>query len=303
MTKKKNNLSRREFLNTTSWDSLTVTTKVNNRASESIQLNLNGDWDVCTSSSVRDFNAELTDAAKLLPETPWGPNEMGSVYNAMIAPLTPFTIKGVIWYQGETNRFNHFIYKKLFTSLIEDWREAWNDNFPFYFVQLAPYSWKTPQAWVRVQEAQLQCLSLPGTGMVVTNDIGNTQNIHPDNKEQVGERLANWALAKTYHKTGIACSGPIYRQMKIEGSQIRVCFDYAEQGLLSRGGELTHFQIAGEEWVFVEAEARIDGSTVIVSSRRIKHPKAVRFAWSNDAEPNLFNREGLPASWFRTDTM
>lgn len=144
-------------------------------------------------------------------------------------------------------------------------------------------------------------LQVPNTGMVVTSDIGNIDDIHPRNKLAVGGRLANWALARTYGQSGIAYSGPIYRRMQIEGNKVRVFFDYADNGLRARGGRLTHFQIAGADSVFVDAEAKISGSTVVVQSRRVKNPVAVRFAWSNTAEPNLFNTEGLPASCFRTD--
>lgn len=245
---------------------------------------------------------EFVQAAKLIPENPYGPVEPGIVYNAMIAPLIPFRIAGVIWYQGESNRHNYFIYERLFSNLIRSWREEWNYEFPFYYVQIAPYNYNEPLVGLMIRAAQFNCLSVPNTGMVVTSDIGNINNIHPKNKKDVGKRLANWALAKTYKLDGIAYSGPIYRQMKIEGNKIRIFFDHSEHGLVSRGGELTHFQIAGEDRIFVSARAIIDGNTVLVSARGIKRPKAVRFAWSNTAEPNLFNRDGLPASCFRTDS-
>ncbi len=152
-----------------------------------------------------------------------------------------------------------------------------------------------------VREAQLKCLSLRKTGMVVISDIGNLTDIHPKDKQDVGKRLANWALAKTYNYKDISFSGPVYRSFKIEGNKIRINFDYVGNGLTARGGSLTNFQIAGSDSVFVPADAEIDGSTVIVYSDKVQNPIAVRYAWQNAVAPNLFNKDGLPASSFRTD--
>jgi sialate O-acetylesterase len=219
----------------------------------------------------------------------------------MIAPLVPYPIAGVIWYQGEGNTYDPLVYQRLFPALIENWRTEWGQAFPFYYVQIGPFKYGTPQAAARVREAQRLSLSVPNTGMVVISDIGHSEDNHPRNKRDVGKRLADWALARTYGKDGIPFSGPLYREMKIEGNQIRVLFDFAENGLLCKGERLSDFQIAGEDRVFVEAEARIDGHSVIVSAREVRNPVAVRFAWADTAEPNLFNAEGLPASCFRTD--
>jgi len=218
----------------------------------------------------------------------------------MIAPLIPFPLAGVIWYQGETNTANHETYSKMFTALIENWRDEWKRELPFYYVQIAPYKYDTPEAGVLVRDAQRQTLKVPRTGMVVVSDIGNIDDIHPRNKLDVGKRLANLALAKTYGMENIPFSGPLYKGMEVEGKKIRVVFDYADNGLVARGGALTHFEIAGSDGVFVEAKARIDKNTVLVSSPKVNTPQAVRFAWSNTAEPNLFNKEGLPASAFRS---
>ncbi len=188
----------------------------------------------------------------------------------------------------------------MFTALIENWRQEWATDFPFYYVQIAPYQYENPEVGVLVREAQRNTLSVPKTGMVVVSDIGNTRDIHPRNKADVGKRLAHWALAKTYGKEGIPYSGPLYKAMEVEGKKVRLFFEHAQNGLLARGGALTHFEIAGEDGVFIAAKARIDGNTVVVSSRAVKSPRAVRFAWGNTAEPNLFNTEGLPASAFRT---
>ena len=155
-------------------------------------------------------------------------------------------------------------------------------------------------AGVQIRAAQLACLTVPNTGMVVVSDIGNIDDIHPKNKKDVGIRLANWALAKTYDQKDVDFSGPVYKNIEITGNKIEVQFDYASTGLVAKDGSLTGFEIAGEDMVFVEAKAKISGSSVIVSAKQVKEPKAVRFAWSNTAEPNLFNKAGLPTSCFNT---
>jgi sialate O-acetylesterase len=185
--------------------------------------------------------------------------------------------------------------------MIADWRSEWGKEFPFYYVQIAPYRYDKPFIGVLVRDAQRKSLCVPNTGMVVTSDIGDTTDIHPRNKRDVGRRLANWALAKTYGKSGIAFCGPMIRGMRPEGGRIRILFDHAEHGLVCRGAELTHFQVAGNDRMFVPARAVIEGGSVVVWSERVKRPAAVRFAWSNTATPNLFNADGLPASCFRTD--
>lgn len=193
------------------------------------------------------------------------------------------------------------LYQRLFSALIQNWRQEWGKDFPFYYVQIGPFKYDKPQVGMLIRESQRLSLSVPNTGMVVISDIAHSEDNHPRNKQDVGKRLANWALARTYGKDGIPFSGPLYREMEIEGDQIRLLFDFAQNGLLCKGEKLSHFQIAGEDRVFVEAQARIDGNSVIVSAREVRKPVAVRFAWSNTAEPNLCNTEGLPASCFRTD--
>ncbi len=244
---------------------------------------------------------EFAQAASRFKPVAWCPMEPGAAYHAMIAPLTQFVIAGVIWYQGETNTLNPIEYRRLFPALIASWRQDWQRDFPFYYVQIAPYNYGPQPNGVLLREAQLLSLTVPNTGMVVVSDIGNINDIHPRNKHDVGRRLANWALAKTYGLADIAYSGPIYRRMVVEGDKIRLFFDHAENGLVCKGDRLTHFQIAGQDRLFVDANAKIDGSTVVVKSPKVKKPIAVRFGWSNTAEPNLFNAEGLPASCFRTD--
>ena len=249
-------------------------------------------------------DAELVAAAEKIRRVPWWPEETGVCYNAMIHPFVKFNIAGAIWYQGESNRVNAFSYYTSFPLMINSWREAWGKEFPFYFVQIAPYDYKTElniDAAV-VRDAQLYTmLHVKNTGMAVTNDIGNLADIHPQNKQDVGRRLALWALAKTYGRTDVSYSGPIYSSMEIKKKSIVLSFDHAEGGLMKKGDKLKEFYIAGKDQVFHKAEARIKGDEIWVSSPKVNSPKAVRFAFSNKAEPNLFNKAGLPASAFRTD--
>lgn len=239
---------------------------------------------------------------------PFPPNVMfnagtaTSLYNGMIAPLEPYGMRGVIWYQGEANRGESKQYQRLFPALIADWRKHWGQgDFPWYFVQIAPFRYGGDAGEsALLREAQFMTLKVPNTGMVVTTDIGNVNDIHPTNKQEVGRRLALWALAKTYGRKELEYSGPLYKSMTVEGAKIRVKFEHAE-GLMARGGPVSHLQIAGEDRKFVPAMAEIDGSDLIVSAKEVPQPKAVRFGWSTDAEPNLFNKADLPASPFRTD--
>ena len=246
----------------------------------------------------------LKTAAKKVKPTAWWPNDPGLAYNAMIHPLINFEIAGCIWYQGESNRANPFSYYKSFPLLITSWRDDWQKELPFYFVQIAPYKYDPNNSWdaAVVRDAQLQTmLNVPNTGMAVTNDIGNLENIHPINKQDVGNRLALWALANTYGKSGLEYSGPIYKSMEVKKRKVILNFDHANSGLMAKGKELTEFYVAGDDKKFYPAKAKIVGNSVVVSSSEVKEPLAVRFAFSNTALPNLFNKEGLPASAFRTD--
>jgi sialate O-acetylesterase len=226
------------------------------------------------------------------------------LYNGMIHPLVPFAIRGALWYQGESNLGDGMLYLQKMKALIAGWRSVWNEgDFPFLYVQLAPYRYGTdhptllPKMWV----AQTDALAIPDTGMAVTIDIGNPTDIHPKDKQDVGKRLALWALARTYGKQ-IVYSGPLYKSMSIDGSKIRVKFEHVGGGLVARNNKpLDWFQIAGDDKKFVDAQAIIDGDSVIVSSPKVPKPVAVRFAWDQVADPNLQNVEGLPASAFRTD--
>jgi sialate O-acetylesterase len=240
----------------------------------------------------------VTDASK---------KQGGGMYNAMIAPLQPFAVKGAIWYQGETNvlRKNGLKYFDRKKALIEGWRKTWNnDKLSFYTVQIAPWSGRYgPGELPRLWEAQVASLKLPGTGLAVITDlVDNIKDIHPRNKKPVGNRLALWALVKDYGVKDLVYSGPLYKSMKIEGAKIRISFAHAEGGLASRDGkDLSEFKIAGADGKFVPAKAVIDGQTVVVSADGVKAPKTVQFGWHKVANPNLINKAKLPASPFQTD--
>jgi len=258
-----------------------------------------------------EATAKAKEEKKALPKKPnyddprGNPWRTAGLYNGMIAPLVPYAIAGSIWYQGESNCGRAQQYRTLFPGMIESWRTAWNmPAMPFYFVQIAPYKYGVPNGamYPELCEAQTLTLKLPNTGMAVINDVGNVKNIHPTNKKAVGDRLALWALAKIYGKKDLVFSGPLYKEAKVEGDKIRISFDNVGGGLVARDGkDLNWFTICGEDQKFEEAKAVIDGNTVVVSSEKVAKPVAVRFAWHETAEPNLMNKEGLPASLFRTD--
>ncbi len=243
------------------------------------------------------------------PREPFGPGHPHSpsgLYNAMIAPLIPYGIGGAIWYQGESNAGRAYQYRKLFPEMIQNWRYDWKQgNFPFLFVQLANFMPVKPEpgdsAWAELREAQLMTLDLPNTGMAVIIDIGDAEDIHPKNKQDVGKRLALWALARSYGKR-LVYSGPLYKSMEIKGNEIILSFKHVGGGLVAGGdGPLKGFAIAGADRKFVWADAKIDDDKVVVGSGEVSEPVAVRYAWADNPVCNLYNKEGLPASPFRTD--
>lgn len=234
-------------------------------------------------------------------------NEPTALYNAMVAPLIHYSIKGICWYQGESNTSKAKEYQQLLPTLINDWRTKWNNaSLPFLFVQLPgfmEYNYSPAESqWAVVREAQFKSLSLPNTGMAVAIDLGEWNDIHPDNKKDVGERLALAAMKTAYHEN-IVASGPLFQSATINDHQIEISFTEIGTGLIAIDGEaLTEFAIAGADKVFVWAKAIIKNNKVIVWSDAIQQPVYVRYAWAdNPVNPNLFNREGLPASPFRTD--
>jgi sialate O-acetylesterase len=257
--------------------------------------------------SYRDSVAKAQAEGRTPPERErhWHPNQdfcwqPAGLFNAMIAPLTRFPIRGAIWYQGESNAGPERapLYARLFRTMIQDWRRAWGQgDFPFLFVQIA--NWKTgPDAmWPTVRDAQRRTLELVNTGMAVTIDIGEATNIHPLNKQEVGNRLALAARAISYGEQ-IEYAGPLFRQATQEGSAMRVWFDHTSGGLKSKGDAVTGFELAGQDGKFAPAEARIEGLTVVVSTPAVPAPRFVRYAWKDVPDCNLFNGENLPASPF-----
>lgn len=246
---------------------------------------------------------EFNDRPKTLVSL--GPGTPTMLFNGMIAPLIPYIVKGVIWYQGESNSdlpgdYNN--YEALFKLMIRNWRANWREgNFPFYFVQIAPWIYGEKSKSYVVRDAQFRTLAVPNSGMAVTLDIGSLVTIHPPDKQDVGLRLALWSLAKNYHRK-VVYSGPLYRSMMIQKNKIVLAFDDAHGGLVIKDSSgSANFLIAGKDSVFVNADVKVDGSKLIVWSDEVKRPVAVRYAWSNTEEATLFNGAGLPAPTFRTD--
>lgn len=239
-------------------------------------------------------------------EIPVFPTIPAWTYNAMVAPLIPYGIRGAIWYQGETNTGRAYQYRDIFPALIRDWRQKWGQgDFPFLFVQLANFMERDEQpvesTWAELREAQLMTLSEPNTAMAVAIDIGEAADIHPRNKQDVGLRLALGALGVAYDQD-IVYSGPTYESMVVEGKRIRISFDHVGTGLAAReDARLTGFAIAGSDSNFVWANAEIEGDRIIVWSDAVDAPVAVRYGWAANPDCNLYNKEGLPASPFRTD--
>jgi len=261
------------------------------------KMPLNGSWFWKSSALTTDFGIKDV-----------GPNSFAShLYNAMIAPFIAYPIRGVIWYQGESNAGNAYRYQQLFPMLIQDWRKKWGYEFPFFWAQLANFMQPTQEpresSWAELREAQRLTLNVPKTGQAVILDIGEADDIHPRNKRDVGLRLALNALAVEYGKN-IVHSGPSYKSMQIDGNKIVLSFGNVGDGLEARNkyGYLSGFQIAGEDKKFHWAKAHIDGDRVIVYSDSVANPVAVRYAWSdNPDDANLYNKNGLPASSFKTD--
>lgn len=233
--------------------------------------------------------------------------EFGTLYNGMIVPWIPYALRGVAWYQGEGNSSQPLEYTELLATLIQSWRDAWGQgDFPFLIVQLAGFMAKQTEAiepfgWGSIRDVQREALRLPNTGLAVTTDIGDAADIHPRNKQEVGRRLALWALGTTYGRTDLVYSGPLYRDMTIEGGTVRVSFDHLGSGLVFDGEKLRGFAIASADKVFHVARAVIEGDTVLVSSDSVSKPVAVRYNWASNPIGTLRNRESLPASSFRTD--
>ena len=240
----------------------------------------------------------VTDTAEIIK------NDPTVLFNAMINPFLGYGIKGVIWYQGEQNRSNPEVYDKLMVSMVKEWRDLWNcGEFPFYYVQIAPFKYKDKIGPANLlREAQLKASTqIPNSGMVVTMDVGAENFIHPPDKTTISKRLAYQAMANTYGMQGLPFASPVFKSMKINKDVATITFDHAQNGLTSFGKELLGFEIAGSDKVFYPANARIIGGGVALKSENVKAPVAVRYAFKDWVEGDLFNTEGFPAAPFRTD--
>lgn len=262
------------------------------------KINLEGEWKYKLGATAEPLEDRL-----FTGKIPTG------LFNSGIAPMINYRIKGVVWYQGESNTSRAFEHYDLFKLLIKDWRQNWHQgNFPFLFVQLPNFVEvnveDTKYDWAYFRESQLKALAIPNTGMAVTVDVGEFNDIHPKNKKDVGYRLALAAEKVAYGEKNIVYSGPIYKSMKIEGSKIILTFTNVGSGLAAKnGGKLNCFEICGIDDEFFPAETKIVNNTIFVWSDKVTSPVAVRYAWANNPEGvNLYNKEGLPASPFRTDT-
>jgi sialate O-acetylesterase len=252
-------------------------------------------------------NCTLVPAMPVYPvelQSPHAEQNATALYNGMIYPLCPYTMRGVIWYQGESNLGDGMLYTDKMKALIVGWRQLWKEgDFPFYFVQIAPFNYegRKPEWMPELWEAQTAAQAIPNTGMIVINDIGDLKDIHPKNKSEVGHRLALRALANTYGQHKLMFAGPTFKSMSIENDKLRLNFDQIGSGLCSRDGKsLSWFEVIdSDSGGFVKADARIEGSTIVLSAPGVKHPVAMRFAWSMLAQPNLMNYEGFPVSSFR----
>ena len=275
---------------------------------------LNEDWKlnrVCYLTGGDFYKLESNDEEIALasPERmPHQSNSPTTLNNGMIAPLVPYTIKGFIWYQGESNEQRAEEYKTLFPAVIDSWRAQWkNEALPFYYVQIAPfagYGLRTDAAErmtsAELRESQMLTLAKSNVGMAITTDVGDDKLIHPPKKKEVGDRLALWALNKDYGYTDLVHSGPIYKSVRFNMGRALVSFEHAGSGLYCPDNTIKHFEIAGTDGKYYPAKARIVGKEVMVWSNKVPQPKGVRLGWKNYFEINLFNKEGLPASSFRS---
>ena len=267
---------------------------------------INSSWggtpaEVWTPEDVFKDDEELRLSLARLQSFRWWPNHDGLCYNAMIDPITKFNISGAIWYQGESNTGNNNTYHKLFTTMIRSWRDAWKKEFPFYYVQIAPYKYGFNNVGALIQEAQAKAMYFPYTGMVVTTDlIDSVTNIHPSNKHDVGLRLANWALAETYKQKNITYKSPVFKSKTSSKGKITLSFDNVPKGLIAEGA-IKGFFISGAKENWYPAEAKIEKDKIIVWNDKISSPVHVRFGFGNTIIGNVFSKEGLPLVPFRTD--
>lgn len=304
--------------------------KVESGGATNILSDCTGSWKVCSPETIGRFSAVLYFFGRQLHDTlkvpmglinssvggttveSWIPPEAqnatpgdgrGDLFNGKIAPLIPYSIAGAIWYQGEANARtveSARVYHERFPLLIQHWRKHWGETFPFAWVQLPNYK-ERAEGWCLVREGQLKTLNLPKTGMAITVDIGQSGNIHPKNKQETARRLSLWALRTVYGKKVPSISGPLPTSQKFRSDQVVLSFNHTDGGLIAKDGDLKGFLIAGSDHQWLPAQAKLKGKQVIVSNPAVKNPVAVRYAWQDDPDCNLYNGAGLPASPFRTD--
>ncbi|WP_324720321.1 sialate O-acetylesterase [Salinimicrobium sp. HB62] len=263
---------------------------------------INASWggtpaEVWIPAEVIEKDEELLRAAKMLPDVEWGPREPGLLFNSMINPITLFEIAGVLWYQGESNTDNADYYEHMFSALIDSWRQKWNSKLPFYYAQIAPYDYGDNFAGVKVRDAQRRVLKMPKTGMVMTSDIGDIEDIHPRNKKDVGLRFANLALNEIYGKK-TAAYFPLFEKAEKKKDRLRIYFANAEQLKIDKENPVSQFEVAGENGEFQLVKMKIKKDHVELDISKIEEPTQVRYSWRNAASSNLFNEAGLPASSF-----
>lgn len=258
-------------------------------------------------AEVIDSDPIMKEAATKIKDVTYRPNKPGLIYNAMIYPISNYTIAGTIWYQGEGNTARAHAYEKMFTGMIGAWRKQFGYEFPFYFVQIAPYAYESTYEAALLMEQQTRSLSYPGTGMVVITDlVENVKDLHPKNKLDIGLRLANIALAETYKQNIPApvYKHPMYKRMEVNKGKVSLYFDNAPNGFMLKGDQKqpTEFLIAGGDQNFLPADVKLEKDRIVVSNKQISNPVAVRFSFSNTGTSNVFNKEGLPIVPFRTDS-
>jgi len=268
---------------------------------------INASWggtpaEAWTPAEIVQGDTLLKAAAGRLQPSKWWPVQPGLAWNAMVAPITSFKIAGAIWYQGESNTGTNSSYRQLLTTMIDAWRQAWNKAFPFYYVQIAPYKYGNENIAALLREAQTKAMQHPNTGMVVITDlVDSVTNIHPSQKHDVGYRLAGWALAETYHRTGIYYKSPQFKAAEKKGDKLVLSFDNLPTTLVARGKPITGFYVSGAQQAWYPAEASIEKDKVIIKSKAVMDPVFVRYGFSNTLIGNVFSAEGLPLCPFRSD--
>lgn len=267
---------------------------------------INASWggtpaEVWMPEEVFENNERLKEGASLISGSEWWPHIPGKLFNAMISPIIPFELAGILWYQGETNTANAGYYEEIFSELVQSWRQKWGQQLPFYYAQIAPFDYGEGFAGVKVRDAQRRVLSLPKTGMVMTSDIGNVKDIHPRNKLDVGVRFANLALTEVYNEPIEGTYAPAFQRLEKDGRELKLHFINAKGLRIDPENRESQFEIASEDKKFYPATVKVQNGVVTLRSKQVKDPQYARFSWGNMSNSNVFNEAGLPASSFTTE--